>query len=404
MQPALTGTTLLHRDILDDPYPFYRQLQIEAPIWRVPATKIFVVTRFALLEEAARRVEDFSSNLLGVIYKRRNGMPARLTRDGGLVQALATADPPSHAVHKKAVFPELVAKRMSAMTPEIEQVADHFISRLLQTGSGDFVADVGNPLPITVVSRLVGFTGKGSDIDKLLRAAFDSTAVVGCTLSLPRLALCLLRSFFTQRWIAGQLRMASMEGDTILAAVKRNIGSGTLSEAEGRAIIHTLLAAGGESTSSLLGNAVRILAEDQSLQQTLRAQPDLIPNFIEEVLRLEAPFRCHLRSVPRDTSLGGVGVPAGATLLLFWGAGNRDPGIFARPDEIDLARPRTHMSFGKGIHTCLGAPLARLEGKIVLQALLERTRQFSLDPDRTPAWVESLQVRRHACLPVVLSR
>jgi cytochrome P450 len=403
MKPALTGTTLLHRDILDDPYPFYRQLQVEAPVWRVPATDIFVVTRFALLEEVARRVDDFSSNLLGVVYKRRNGMPARLTRDGGLVQALATADPPSHAVHKKAVFPELVAKRMSAMTPEIAQVADHCISRLLRNGSGDFVADVANPLPITVVSRLVGFTGKGSDIDKLLRVAFDSTAVVGCTLSLAQLSLCLLRSFFTQRWIAGQLRTASMEGDNILASVKRNMVNGTLSEAEGRAIIHTLLAAGGESTSSLLGNAVRILAEDQSLQQTLRAQPELIPNFIEEVLRLESPFRCHLRSVPSDTSLGGIAIPAGATLLLFWGAGNRDPDTFARPDEIDLARPRIHMSFGKGIHTCLGAPLARLEGKIVLQTLLLRTSQFALAPGRRPVWVESLQVRRHASLPVVCS-
>jgi cytochrome P450 len=286
------------------------------------------------------------------------------------------------------------------MAPEVEQIADDCIGRMLQAGAGDFMVDVGNRVPITVISRLVGF--KGRDIDKLLQAAFDSTAVVGATLTLPRMALCLLRSFFTYRWVAAQLHAAVPESDNIMASVQRSIKSGAMSVAEGNAIIHTLLAAGGESTSSLIGNAVRIIAEDQVLQQTLRAQPDQIPNFLEEVLRLESPFRYHLRSVPRETTLDGVTIPAGATVLLFWGAANRDPDVFARPDEIDLARPRTHMTFGRGIHTCLGAPLARLEGRIVLQRLLERTSQITLDPGCKPEWVESLQVRRYASLPVRL--
>lgn len=398
MSQLIDATSLLNRATLDNPYPFYRQLQQEAPVWQVPGTDIFVVTRFALIEEVARRVEDFSSNLLGIIYKRRNGTPARLTRSSGIVQALATADPPIHSLHKKAVFPELVAKRMAMMAPEVEQVTDECLRPLLQQGSGDFMAEVGNLVPIIVISRLVGFNGR--DIKKLLHAAFDSTAVVGATLTLPHLALCLVRSFITHRWVSGQLRAATAESDNILASVKRSIQSGALGDAEGRAVIHTLLAAGGESTSSLLGNAVRILADDQALQQELRDQPEQIPNFIEEVLRFESPFRYHLRSVPRDTSLDGVAIPSGATVLLFWGAANRDPEIFAKPDEINISRPRTHMTFGRGIHTCLGAPLARLEGKIVLQSLLKRTSRITLDPARKPQWVESLQVRRYASLPI----
>lgn len=400
MTQDISGTRLLNRDVLDNPYPFYRQLQRDAPVWRVPETDIFVVTRFDLLEEATRRVEDFSSNLVGVIYRRRNGMPARLKHGGGVVQALATADPPAHSVHKKAVFPELVSKRMAVMEPDVEQIADDCIARLLQSGSGDFMAHVGNPVPMTVVSKLTGFSGR--DIGKLLRAAFDSTAVVGATMTLPQLLACLARSAVTHLWVAGQLRKAPTDGDNIMASVRRNIESRTLTEAEGRAIIHTLLAAGGESTSSLLGNAVRILADDQAVQQLLRTQPERIPSFIEEVLRVESPFRFHLRSVPRDTTLNGIPIPAGATVLLFWSAGNRDPEVFDRPDEIDLARPRMHMAFGRGIHTCLGAPLARLEGKIVLQRLLQRTSRISLDPVRKPEWVESLQVRRYARLPVRL--
>lgn len=148
---------------------------------------------------------------------------------------------------------------------------------------------------------------------------------------------------------------------------------------------------------------MRWLAEDQSLQEMIRQQPELLPAFIEEVLRLESPFRCHLRSVPRDTHLGGNAIPAGATVLLFWAAGNRDPEVFANPDTLDLSRPRQHMTFGRGIHTCVGAPLARLEALIVLRALLARTRSITLTPGHTPSWVSSLQVRRHEHLQVTVT-
>ena len=402
MPDRLSATLLLDASVLDNPYPFYAQLSETAPVWRVPETDIFVVTRHALLEEAARRVDDFSSNLHGVLYRARGGMPARLMHGRGLVQTLATADPPAHGIHRKAVFPELVAKRMASMAPEIERATDTCISRLLEVGTGDFMAMVANPVPIAVVSKLVGF--RNSDSGKLLQAAFDSTAIVGGTLNLFQLAGCMLRSFMVQRWIAAQLRSASLEGGDILSSVKRSVADGTLREMEGRAILHILLAAGGESTTSLLGNAVRKLAEDQTLQQQLRQQPDLVPAFIEEVLRLESPFRCHLRSTPRATQLGGTAIPAGATVLLFWSAGNRDADVFPNPDVLDLGRPRQHMSFGKGIHTCVGAPLARLESLIVLRALLARTSSITLPPDQPPRWVSSLQVRRHERLPVTVSR
>lgn len=393
MTHLIPGRSLLDPTVLDNPYPFYRRLQSEAPVWQVPGTKIFVISRYSLLDEASRRVEDFSSNLRGVLYRGRKGMPARLTRSSGIPQILATADPPLHGVHRKAVFPELVAKRMSAMASDVEQVAEACISQLITEGSADFMAVLGNPLPMTVVSRLVGF--KGSDIDQLLEAAFDSTAVVSASLTLFQLMKTIFRSAVIQRWLGAQLQAASTGGDDILSAIKRNVESKTLREFEGRAILHILLAAGGESTSSLLGNAVRMLAEDQALQQSLREKPELLPSFIEEALRLESPFRFHLRSTSKDVAIGGVTIPSGATVLMFWGAGNRDPEVFAKPDEIDLSRPHVHMTFGRGIHTCVGAPLARLEGLIVLRMLLERTSQITLTPGRTPKWVPSMQVRRH---------
>jgi cytochrome P450 len=175
-------------------------------------------------------------------------------------------------------------------------------------------------------------------------------------------------------------------------------------EFEAAAILHTLLSAGGESTTSLLGNSVRILAEHQDVQEHLRQNPGQIPRFVEEALRLEPPFRYHMRSASRDTTIGGIAIPNGATILLLWGAANRDSTVFDRPNEIDLERqiPRRHVAFGRGIHHCVGAPLARLEARTVLRVLLQRTSSITLDSVEQPHWTNSLMVRRHDVLPVHL--
>jgi cytochrome P450 len=177
-----------------------------------------------------------------------------------------------------------------------------------------------------------------------------------------------------------------------------------LTDVQATVILHTLLSAGGESTTSLLGNSVRILAEQPDLQEHLRQNPDKIPIFVEEALRLESPFRYLMRTVPDDTTLGSADIPAGATVLLLWGAANHDTAEFERPDEFDLNRhvPRRHVAFGRGIHHCVGAPLARMEARNVLTVLLERTSNITLDPESTPRWVNSLMVRRHQQLPIRL--
>ncbi|MFZ5602041.1 MAG: cytochrome P450 [Pseudomonadota bacterium] len=401
MSQKIAATMLLDRAVLDDPYPFYKRLQAEAPVWQVPGTPIFLITRYALLEEAVRRVEDFSSSLTGVLYRKRNGLPGRVTYQSGVIQVLATADPPIHTLHKTAVFSHFSAKRVAELKPEIEQLAITCVENAIAKGKVDFMGEIANPLPMRIVSDLVGF--RESNTQKLLQAAFDSTAVVSGSSSIFQLGWYMLRSYHIYRWIGSQLRSDAAEKPNILESIKHSIKDGTLSEIEGRVFLLLFLAAGGESTTSLLGSAVRILAANPALQQTLREQPALIPPFLEEVLRLESPFRFHLRSTNRDTVLGNVAIPAGATVLLFWGAGNRDPETFKNPDDIDLTRPKKHMTFGRGIHTCIGAPLARLEAQTVLEVLLDRTEQIALDPNDSPRWVESLQVRRYERLPIVLT-
>jgi cytochrome P450 len=146
-------------------------------------------------------------------------------------------------------------------------------------------------------------------------------------------------------------------------------------------VASNLFSAGQETTVRLLSSAMKVLAEDADLQDRLRRQPELIGNFIEEALRFESPIRGDFRLARADTTIGGVDIPAGTTLMVHYGAANRDPRQFENPDTFDLDRPnsRRHIAFGRGIHSCLGAPLARAEGRILIQRLLETAGEIHLD-------------------------
>ena len=397
----LTAAMLLDPAVLQDPYDFYATLREQAPVWRVPGADVVVISSFALLSEAVTRTEDFSSTMTCLLYRDSDGLPARLSFGDAATPTLAAADPPVHTTHRRAVFPELVARRMRTLEDDIRALSASTVAEALRENNFDFMATIGNVVPITVVAKLIGFR----DIEpmQLLEAAFDSTTMVGGTMSLDELNVLVTRTGTIQGWITDQvMNVSDADDDGILLAVRRALDAGILQMGEVTTILHTLLSAGGESTTSLLGNAIRMLAENPALQQQLRAQPEQIDMFVEEALRLESPFRQMLRSVPRDTTLGGVDIPAGSTVLLMFAAGNRDPAQFDDPDSVDLTRgsPKRHLAFGHGIHFCVGAALARIEARAVLRAVLEQTRDFTLDPDYRPQWVDSLLVRRHQQLHV----
>jgi cytochrome P450 len=400
----IRGQLLLDPETISDPTEFYHLLHARAPVWRVPETNVFIVSTYDLIVEATGRTSDFSSNLLHLLYRDEVGLPRQLPFGSGGEQTLANADPPAHAIHKRIVFPEFVAKRMAQLEPEIADVSRRCIDVAISKGGADFMDEVGDMVPITIISHLIGF--RDSRLKDLLQAAFDSTDLISATLSLAELQSYVTRSNAISAWIGEQLATAGREPDEdILTSIAHSVGRGDLSIRAAITILHTLLSAGGESTTSLLGNAVRILAEKPDVQQRLREAPGEVPAFVEEVLRLESPFRFHHRSTPHDTTLGGVEIPAGANVLLFWGAANRDPKEYERPDELVLDRPARHaaarhLAFGRGIHQCVGAPLARTEARIVLTTLLERTREFAISADGRPRWVNSLAVRRHDHLPV----
>ena len=403
--PPLPGS-LLDPATIQDPTAFRAWLRAHAPVYGVPGTPLYLVSTWDLVTEALGRVDDFSSNLTALLYTADDGRPALfdMTALGANVQTLATADPPGHTLHRRAVFPALVERKMRDVEGFTRRVAAGLVARSFAGGPVEATGALANPLPMTVLVEVLGLDD--TDLDTMLDWAFDGTALLAGTNTLVQMAELSVRAAEAGAFLGERLAAAAPDPDTgVLGAVARGVADGllTIDEAVGTLVI--LLGAGGESTTSLIGNAIRILAERPDLQTALRADPALVPGFVEEVLRLESPFVGHYRTVRRPTELGGVALDRGDALLLMWSSANRDAAHLDAPDELRLDRPnpRDHLGFGRGIHHCVGAPLARMEARVTLEELLRATTRFTLDPARPPAYVNSMFVRRHAHLDLLVA-
>ena len=399
---------LLDPATIQDPEPFRAWLREHRPVHRVGDTPLHLVATWDLVTEALGRIDDFSSNLNALLYTADDGSPALfdMTALGANIQTLATADPPAHTLHRRAVFPSLVERRMREVEGNASAVAADLVARAVGAGRVDATSGLADPLPMTVLADVLGLQMDGVDVDDLLGWAFDGTELLAGTNTLARMAALQERAADAGLFLADQLARATPDPETgIIGAVAAGVRDGMFTPEEAIGTLVILLGAGGESTSSLIGSAVRILADDAALQDALRADLGLVPAFVEEVLRLESPFTGHYRYVRRGTELGGVPLAEGDSLFLMWSSANRDPAHLDAPDELRLDRPnpRDHLGFGRGIHHCVGAPLARMEARVTIEELLLGTTRFGLDPARPPAYVDSMFVRRHAHLDLVLA-
>ena len=396
--------------VIENPYPFYRALISDAPVYQIPGTEVYLVSSWQLIHEVLKNQADYSANLTGILMTDELGRPAvfDLTQFGGSVDAIANADEPFHAVHRKLVLPQLNARKVATMETEVRSWARTGVQQLVALGRGDCVGELANAIPVKVMARLVGLPV--ADVDQLLLWAFSGGDILAGTPNLERMitlgvATAEMRAYLARQFEAVLQALDPGARHSVMDELANGVREGLISEEDAIAICIVLVGAAGESTSSLVGSAIRILAEDVALQQQLRQQPALIERYIEEVVRLESPFKGHYRAVLQATQLGGVTIPDTARLFLLWAAANRDPDIFAEPDRLDIARHNTgeHLGFGHGIHFCIGARLARMEAKVILQELLQQTSRFSLDSNFPVQHVPSIFVRRLGELHLQLS-
>lgn len=385
---------LLSLSTLDDPYACYAQLRLAGPVHRVTGTDFYLATTWDAVQEATGRPDDFSSNLTATLVIEGT-QPS--TFDMGAVDTaghvLATGDDPRHADERKLVLPALVAKRIRALEPVIADIARRLWRDAAVDGRVEWMSAVGDRLPMTLVARLIGLPD--DDVPQLVQWGYGSTELLSGIFDLEHISTAVETSTQLACYLYAKFAEAQANPrDDLLGDLARAVAAGTLHGDAAVLMLIQLVGAGGESTAGLLGNATRLLATLPDVQEQVRGDLGLVPALLEETLRLESPFRNHHRHIRRDTTLAGVPVPKDGHLLLLWGSANRDPAAFDDPDLLQLGRPnlRNHLAFGKGLHFCVGAALARTEARIGITALLEATNWFEV---ADAEWVPSLMVRRH---------
>ena len=404
---AIDGSEFFTSDAIQNPYPLYARMRALAPVCAIGDTRAFFVGTHAAVEEAVRRHEEFSANLSGMLVCDEDGKArvVDLSVIGPSSHVIATADEPEHAVHRRLMLPPLKAGRIARLEEPLREFARERVNAFVRDGGGDLCAALAAPLPAYVVIRLLAL---GDDaLEAVTRWAMMGGDLLAGRLDAAQLHDLLaeteaLASYLSAHLDAVRACEAAARGDSLSATLADGVDKGLITHEQAVGILVVLFGAAGESTASLLGSAMRLLAADAELQQRLREEPALIPRFVEEAVRLETPFKFHYRVVRSATTLHGTRLEAGDRLLLGWAAANRDAAVHSEPDQLRLDRPQPerHLGFGYGIHFCIGAPLARLELRVALEELLARTRHITLDPIQQATYVPSIFIRRLSQLPL----
>lgn len=393
---------LFEPDTIANPQPFHARLRAETPIARVAETGVHLVASWDLVEQALAREADFSANLTGVLMRTASGdpsifpLPDRFGEDPA--HMIATADEPAHSVHRAIVQPRFAGTFVSLLEEPVRRWAREAIREWLEGGAGDFVP-VAELVPARVVGSLLGLPD--GDVSRFRTWAMIGGEILAGNLDASRLGLLAAEAMKMGEYLGEHLDRAAenlrLDADAPLVhALARAVADGRIGRGTAIGIATVMFSAGGESTAALIGSTVRRLAEDPETTRVLRERPELVPNFVEEVARLEPPFNFHYRLVRRDCELGGFELHPGDRLMLLWASANRDPSHVDDADALRLDRKhnKNHLTFGRGSHFCIGAPIARMEARIVCAELLDATASIAPRPGHEPVYANSIMSRR----------
>ena len=390
-------------EYLADPYPHLARAREATPAFYSAPLDHWIVTRY----------DDIRSVLLApAVFSAANALEpltppcpeaARTLSAFGAVPTLADADPPAHTRVRRMVNGAFTPRRVSAMEPVVRAVVSRFCDERLRLGHADIIRDFAWDLPLIVLFSILG--APAEDVAQIKEATISRVLITYGKPSAEeqvRAAEGLIAFWaYAQALVEDRIRDPRDDFTTALVQARDGQGDG-LSVAEASTITLSLLVAGHETTTNLLGNAFRRLLEERGAWEQLCADPSLIPGAVEEVLRLDASVIAWRRRTKQPVDIGGVAVPEAANLLLMLGSANRDPAKFPRPDAFDIRRPNAHqhLSFGFGAHVCLGAPLARLEARIVLEEVSARLPSLRLVAGQPLEFLPNISFRGPLSLPV----
>ncbi|MFB7784541.1 cytochrome P450 [Streptomyces vinaceus] len=371
---------------LADPFPLYRQLREDGPVRRVViagALEAWLVTRY---EDGLAALSDtrLSSDVRDAADTRLLEQLPGTERESMLGNMLRS-DPPDHTRLRRLVSKAFTARRVAEMRPRIQEVTDRLLDAVVADGRADLVADFALPLPVTVISELLGVPvderhefQRWTDRMLMRGAQPPDPAVVNE-------AWRHMRAYVTE--LIGAKRAEPGE-DLLSALITARDEEQRLSEDELVAMVFLLLAAGYVTTVNLISGGIAMLLAHPDQLDLLRSDPELLPGAVEEFLRYDGPVSPGIARFAReDVEIAGVRIPRGATVLIGSAVADRDPDRFPDPDRLDITRAdNAHLAFGHGIHYCLGAPLARLEGQIAIGTALRRLPGLALavEPAQIP--------------------
>ena len=376
-------------EVQECPFHVYQQLQEEAPVWQMPGTNVFVVTRYDDIREIIRDPGRFSSSFSALLNTGSSNEEVNTIYGQGyeMVETLLTQDPPRHRVYRNLVNKVFSNKRIEGMRSEVEKMSNELIDQWIDEPEVDLLNRFCVPLPIYVISDQLGVPR--SELSLIKKWSDASASRLGRLADEEEQIQNAKDIVEFQHYFAALLdRMREAPEDNIISDLANNtIDEGRLlTKPEALGMIQQILVAGNETSTSAIAGGVVLLIQNPDQQAMLRQHPDLIPAAVEEILRLETPTSGMWRRATADTEIGGVDIPEGAFLMVRFAAGNRDESIFADGGAMSVARENadSHLAFGQGTHFCLGAQLARMEMQVALTGLLNRTTDWALVEGKNP--------------------
>jgi len=370
-------------EVQECPFQIYRQLQDEAPVWQMPGTNVFVVTRYTDIRDIIRDPARFSSSFGALLNAGSSNKEVEAIYGQGyeMVETLLTQDPPRHRVYRNLVNKVFSNKRIEGMRDYIQSITDELIDAWIDDGEVDLMNRLCVPLPIYVIADQLGVPR--AELPLIKKWSDASASRLGRLADEEQQIQNAKDIVEFQHYFADLIdRMRENPEDNIISDLANNtIDEGRLlTKPEALGMIQQILVAGNETSTAGIAGGVVCLIENPDEQTKLRNNPDLIPSAVEEILRLETPTTGMWRTATEDTEVGGVPIPKGAFLMVRFAAGNRDESVFSCGHEMKVDRDNAsnHLAFGQGTHFCLGAQLARSEMQIALGSLLARTDNWGL--------------------------
>jgi cytochrome P450 len=357
----------LHNEHPLDPFPHYRRMRNSAPVFHDEQSGSWHVFRYDDVQRVLTEHAVFSSRMVG----------DDASETGQLFAAsLISTDPPRHRQLRSLVTQAFTPRAVDALAPRISALTEDLLDGMVSAGTADLIRELAYPLPVIVIAELMGIPAEDRSRFKQWSDVIVSQTRAGAENADHHST----NREMTEYFLAMIEQRRSRPGDDLISALlAAEIEGQKLSVAELLGFCSLLLVAGNETTTNLIGNAVLCFTEAPEILERLVADPLLLPQAVEEVLRFRSPVQSMYRVTATDTTLGDVPIPAGAPLVAWIGSANRDERQFQRPEQFDIHRgPVRHLAFGQGIHFCLGAPLARLEARIALTAVLSRLPGLTL--------------------------